>query len=389
MFTSAILDLRLNPAWEPGRLTADAFSWPRAGTDPELPMRVIAARVPARSFAEAGSPVVTPGDIDGGSGGVRRRSKRYQGSVYQIGAELRPGDVAVPRTGLGPALLVSERLRGALLSARFSAIRPVEPDLGMWLWAVISSESGRRMRANLSQGSAVPSVEASALLDATVPLPPEQRLHRLRDGLREIHRSTFIDEDEPVETWWTTADLRAAEWRIAMATPDPSILMAGEPLGDYCGEIVRGKPTRELAIEIEAPGHLPVADVSMIGGKPPRRWVPEEAGNPRIGVRGDLLVAGLGNLPHAWIADRPVAVDFHVLLLRLRNPEFGPALARYLNGQDAFQIRQLLVSGSPIPQLSVRDLARMPVPASVLEEAAEPAMALPLSERLEQVLWQD
>ena len=127
----------------------------------------------------------------------------------------------------------------------------------------------------------------------------------------------------------------------------------------------------------------------MLGGKPPRRWVPEEAGGPRIAEPGDLLVAGLGKLPHAWISDRRVAVDSHVLLLRLRNREFGPALARYLNGQDAFQVRQLLLSGSTIPQLSARDVARLPVPASALEEAAEPAVALPLSERLEQVLWQD
>lgn len=389
MFTSAILDLRHQRSWEPGRLTAEAFRWPAADSDPEFPIREIATRLPARSFAEAGSPVVTPSDVDGQSGGVKRRSNRYQGAVYQVGAELRPGDVVVPRAGLGPALLVSDHLRGALLSARFSAIRPVEPDLGLWLWGVISSESGRRMRANLSQGSAAPKFEPSALLDATVPLPPLQRLYRISNELREIHRSTLIEEDTPVETWWSTTDLRTTEWRIALATPDPSILDAGEPLGDYCGEILRGKASRDLAIEEEAPGYLPVADISMIGGKPPRRWVPEEAGSPRIAEPGDLLVAGLGKLPHAWVADQRVAVDSHVLLLRLRNRDLGPTLARYLRGQDAFRIRQLLLSGAYIPQLSARDLARIPIPTYALEEPAEPAISLPLSERLEQVLWQD
>lgn len=387
MYTSAILDLRVERHWEPGRLTAEAFRWP--SDDPVVPVRDVATRLVARSFAEAGSPVVTPGDIDVVSGGIRRRSKKYQGSVYQVGAELRPGDVLLPRTGLGPALLVAEQLRGALFSARFSAVRPVDTEFGLWLWAILSSETGRRLRAGLAKGAAVGTVEASALLEAGVPLPTLHRRHALTAPLREVHESTLIDEEEPVETWWSTADLRTSEWRIALATPDPSILTEGEPLGDFCGEILRGRPTLELALEDEAPGYVPVADVSYLGGKPARRWVPTEAGNPRLAHPGDLLVAGLGNLPHATVANRIVAVDSHVLLLRLRNPANGPMLARYLNGQDAFRIRQLLLSGAYIPQLSAADIARIPVPASALQEKLELARPLSLAQRLEQVLWQD
>ncbi|MFG1824247.1 hypothetical protein ACGFIJ_17325 [Microbispora bryophytorum] len=387
MFTSAIFDLRLERNWEPGRLTAEAFRWPTS--DPELPLRELATRLAPRSFADAGSPVVTPASVDSQSGGVRRRNKKYQGAVFQVGAELRSGDVLVPRLGVGPALLVSDHLRGALVAARFSALRPLEPELGLWLWGVLSSESGRRLRANLSQGAAVAAVEASVLLDATVPVPPLERMRRVTGPLRAIEDSTHVDEEEAVETWWQTTDLRATEWRIALATPDPSLLTAGVPLANFCGEIARGGSTRRLAIEEEAPGYLPVADVSMLGGKPPRRWVPQDEGNPTVAYPGDLLVAALGNLPHARVADAPVAADTHVLILRLRNPSLGPALAHYLNGQDAYRVRQMLTVGATIPSISATDIGRIPVPAAALEQADAHAAELPLAQRLEQVLWEN
>ncbi|MCZ7424105.1 hypothetical protein O7607_30410 [Micromonospora sp. WMMA1949] len=386
MFTSAILDLRLERNWEPGRLTAEAFRWP--GSDREFPLRELATRLAPRSFADAGSPVVTPASVDPASGGVRRRSKKYQGSVFQVGTELRPGDVLVPRVGLGPAVLVSEHLRGALVAARFSALRPLESELGLWLWGLLSSESGRRLRANLSQGAALAAVETSSLLDATVPVPPVERLRRVTGPLRAIEDSTHVDEEEAVETWWQTTDLRTTEWRTALATPDPSILTAGEPLANFCREVVRGRNTRRLAIEEEAPGYLPVADVSMLGGKAPRRWVPEQEGNPTVAQPGDLLMAALGNLPHARIADARVVADSHVLVLRLRNPSLGPALAHYLNGQDAYRVRQVFTVGAQIPSISATDLGRIPVPAAALEPVETTAVVLPLAQRLELVLWE-
>ncbi|MEU1964372.1 hypothetical protein ABZ541_04880 [Micromonospora sediminicola] len=386
MFTSAILDLRLERNWEPARLTAEAFRWP--GSDPELPLRDLATRLAPRSFADSGSPVVTPASVDPESGGIRRRSKKHQGSVFQVGTELRAGDVLVPRVGLGPALLVSEHLRGALIAARFTALRPLDSELGLWLWGVLSSESGRRLRANLSQGAALAAVEASSLLDATVPVPPIERLRRVTGPLRAVEDSTHMDEEEAVETWWQTTDLRTTEWRIALATPDPLILTAGEPLANFCREIVRGRNTRRLAIEEEAPGYLPLADISMLRGKAPRRWVPEEEENPTVAQPGDLLVAAHGNLPHARIADARMVADAHVLVLRLRNPSLGAALVHHLNGQDAYQVRQVFTVGAQIPSLSATDLGRIPVPAAALEPVETPAVILPLAQRLELVLWE-
>ncbi|MFV2114236.1 hypothetical protein ACFHW0_18110 [Micromonospora sp. LOL_025] len=386
MFTSVVLDLRLERSWEPGRLTAEAFRWPTS--DRAVPLCDVATRLAPRSFAASGSPVVTPASLDAESGGIRRRSRKYQGSVFQVGAELRAGDVLVPRVGLGPAVLVSEHLRGALVSARFTALRPLDSELGLWLWGVLSSESGRRLRASLSQGAAIAAVEPSSLLDAIVPVPPVERLRRVNGPLRAVEDSTHVDEEEAVETWWQTTDLRTTDWRIALATPDPSILTAGEPLANFCGEIVHGRNTRGLAIEEEAPGYLPVADVSMLGGKAPRRWVPEDQGNATVAQPGDLLVAALGNLPHARIADARAVADTNVLVLRLRNPSFGPALAHYLNGQDAYRVRQVFTVGATVPSISATDLGRIPVPAAALEPVEAPAVVLPLAQRLELLLWE-
>ncbi|TCI97397.1 hypothetical protein [Aeromicrobium sp. IC_218] len=385
MFISAILDLRGAPNWDPTHLTGNAFRWP--STNPAVRVGDLATRLAPRSFAAAGSPVVTPANVDGTTGSIKRRSKQYQGSVYQAGSELRSGDVLVPRAGTGPALLVSERLRGALISPHFAALRPVDKQFGIWLWAVMSSDSGRQLRASLGRGVSRTAVDIPALFDAQVPVPPLAGLHALMEPLHAVEATTHREEAEAIETWWQTTDLRATEWRLALAIPDASILSNGSALRDFCGEIVRGKDTRSHALGAETPGYLPVADVSMLGGKAPRRWVPGDAGNPTVAYPGDLMVAGLGKLPHARIADAPLVADNHVFVLRLRNPGVGPALAHYLNGQDAYRLRQLFLTGTTIPSISVADLARIPVPESALELPEEPSAPLPLSERLEQVLW--
>lgn len=385
MFSSAILDLRLEASWEPGRLAAEAFRWPVELR--QVAVGDIAARLAPRSFAEAGAPVVGPGDIDPLSGGVRRRGRKYQGSVYQVGAELSDGDVLVPRTGTSPALLVSDHLRGALVSSRFHALRPGDEALGLWLWGLLSCESGQRWRATLTSGTVVASMDAKTVLDAPVPVPPLAQMRSIADRLRDMHATTRIAEEEAVETWWQRTDLRVAEWRIALATPNPAELANGDPLGGYFGEIRRGRNTRNGALESEAPGYLPVADVSMLGGKQPRRWLSPDDGWAVVAEPGDLLVAALGNQAHARVADRPVVADSHVIVARLRNQDDGPPLAQYLNSQAAYRIRQLFLTGSTIPTLSVANLRRFPVPHEALSLDVVPD-SRPLASRLEQVLWQ-
>jgi hypothetical protein len=83
-----------------------------------------------------------------------------------------------------------------------------------------------------------------------------------------------------------------------------------------------------------------------------------------------------------------VAADNHVLVLRLRRSSLGSALTRYLNGQDAYRLRQVLTTGTTLPSISALDMGRIPVPASVLEQPNALAVQLPLAQRLEQILWQ-
>lgn len=385
MYSSAILDLRFEANWEPARLTAEAFRWPIELR--QVAVRDIATRLAPTSFAEAGAPVVGVGDVDPVSGGVRRRGRKYQGSVYQVGAELREGDVLLPRTGTGPALLVSDHLRGALVSSRFNALRAADETLSLWLWGLLSCESGQRWRATLSSGTVVASIDVKTVLDAMVPVPPLAQMRSIADRLHDVQATTRMAEEEAVETWWQTTDLRVAEWRIALATPNPAELTNGEPLGDYFGEVRRGRNTRNGALDSEAPGFLPVADVSVLGGKSPRRWLSPDHGSAVVAEPGDLLVASLGNQAHARVADRSVIADSHVIVGRLRNRDLGPALAQYLNSQAAYRVRQFFLTGATIPSLSVSDLRRFPVPRDALSLDVVPDSRT-LASRLEQVLWQ-
>lgn len=387
MYASAVLDLRFEKSWEPRQLTAEAFRWPVSL--PQIAIAELALLLAPRTIADAGSPVIIPANIDVATGSVRRRSRNYQGPVFQVGSDLRLGDVLVPRLGAGPALLVSEQLRGALISSRFSALRPTDGELSLWIWAVLSSESGRQLRTQLAQGAAIPIVEPQKLSEAVIPVPPRNHLASMARRIEAIATTTHAPEDEAIETWWHTIDLRTTEWRIALATPDPSRLTIGAPLGDFCDEIVRGRNTRPGSIDTDAPGYLPVADVSVLGGKQPRRWLPAETRNLIIAHPGDLLVAGLGNLAHATIAERMVAVDKNVYALRLRDPSLGRPIANYLNSQDGYGARQMLATGSTIPSIRASDIARIPLPAAALEISEQVIVTspLPLSQRLEQVLW--
>jgi len=384
MLDSATIDLRREMDWNTAQLTAEAFRWPSG--EVEALLGEVAGRVAAQSFADAGAPVVTPADLDVKQGGLRKRSTTYQGPVYQVGRELRIGDILVPRTGTSPALYVSEHLQGALLSSRFMALRPVEPAISLWLWALLSSESGRRWRNSLAHGSASTSLDQGALLGSAIPLPSMARLRDLAVDLQAEERTTHLNEEVSTQTWWSTSDLREVEWRFALATPEPDSLTEGTPFVSFCEEIRAGGNTRRGSVETEEPGYLPVADISMLGGKPVRRWVPNEGQGNVIARTGDLLVASIGNHAYATVADAPVAADAHVYRVRLRHPALGRAFADYLNSPEGYRFRQMLLTGSTMPHLNRSALERLPVPdGALLEEAPEPLA--PLAVRLERILW--
>jgi hypothetical protein len=389
MYTSAVLDLRQESAWDPSQLAAQSFKWPIG--PPEVTIGELVIRVAPGSVADVGAPVITPANVDDSTGSVRRRARNYQGAVFQVGTELRSGDILVARIGTRPALLVTARLLGSLVSERFTALRPREPEYSGWIWAVLNSESGLRLRAVLMSGAGSSIIAPASLLRASIPIPTLNQLASKSSIIDSIEKSTHSSEEQPAETWWSTADLRTLEWRIALATQNPSQLAEDIPLGKYCAEIVRGHNTRRDAIDFETPGYLAVADVSMLGGKPPRRWLPAEAHNQVIAHRGELLVAAIGNYAHATTVDNSVVVDQNVYRIRLQDPSRGAAIANYLNSADGFGVRRILLSGVTVPSLSKSDVARIPIPNAALEAFVEigDAAQTPLAQRLEQVLWQN
>ena len=165
----------------------------------------------------------------------------------------------------------------------------------------------------------------------------------------------------------------------------------GVPLGEYCAEIVRGRNTRRDAIDFEAPGYLAVADISTLGGKPPRRWVSAEAHNQVVACQGDLLMAVVGNYAYATVVDSNIAVDQHVYRIRLQDPSLGAAIANYLNSAEGFGLRRILLSGATVPSLSRPDVGRIPIPNAAFDVVGEidTATQTPIAQRLEQVLWQN
>ncbi|MFM9378796.1 hypothetical protein [Gordonia sp. VNK21] len=236
-------------------------------------------------------------------------------------------------------------------------------------------------------GSAALLLALSDLLDIAIPLPTLIKQHALIEALQSEASTTHLEEEEAPETWWRTADLRGSEWRFMLASPRPDLLQEGIPLKDYCSEIVKGRPVRDGAVEEQEVGFLPVADIRMLSGNPPRRWVPATAERVTVVRPGDLCVAEPGERPHATVAQTEAVADLRVYVLRLRDPHLGPALAQYLNGREGFALRKILISGAAIPILRRNDLENLPVRPEALDQLVPDLPVTPLADRLERLLW--
>ena len=260
--------------------------------------------------------------------------------------------------------------------------------MALWIWAVLTSRTGRQFRSHLAIGSAGRSTTRAALLELEIPVPPLAEAGASNQRLLAIEQGTHREEEEASGTWWRTADLTSGDWSVALATPNPDVLGMGIPLGDLCGEISRGRAVpREEYREAPEPGYIAVTDIAVLGGKPVRRWVPLELRPPVIAYPGDVFVAAVGARPHAVVATEERAVDRNLFVLRPRDQELGPAIAHYLNGQTGYGLRQILLTGDFIPGMRKDNLARLPVPAEALEYAGSAEPLVPLDVQLEHALW--
>lgn len=384
MIAVARVDLRGATTWDTALLTARTFEWPISA--PGVPLSELVTMVSGGSLVGKGTQVITPASLDPQSGGVRRRSERYQGLALQVGRELQTGDVLVPGSPDAPAVLVTNRLRGATVSTGFTALRPTAEVTSLWVWAVLSSESGHQIRRHLSLGSLNAGGVKARVLDVCIPIPPLAHQFEIEAALRQIEASTHVEEEQAVTTWWRRADLRGQEWRLLLASPEPERLDEGDPLELLTEQIEQGGSRDEVSTD-ELVGAFYVTDIGVLNGRPPKRWATSLGSGGVLTSRGDVLVAAVGTRAHAMVAPESSVLDRNVIRIRLKDPQRAEALARYLNGPVGHGLRQMLLRGSTVPHLSVRDLARLPVSAEALRYDGADAPAIPLASQLERTLW--
>lgn len=386
MNATAIVDLRKEAVWDPGRLVAMAFRWPLQW--PSLQLDEIGNRIEPRLFVEHGSQVIVPEGLDLVNGGVRRRTTKYQGAGYLVGGDagnLQPGDVLVPRRADLPALMVHADLSGATVSGGFSAYRFTSRIDAYWVWAVLNSVTGRAFRRAFLTDSL--SERRARTGDVAIPWPHGETRARMVSALAAVESQSRGHEDDAVATWWTTADLRRIEWKIALATPEPARLFDGVPLADLAIEIKLGKSfDRNATITAPADGALPVMNGSALAGRPITRWMIETP-TSSVAEVGDLLIAVIGERANAKVVEMRSIIDSSVYRVRLAESHLTEAVAAFLNGQDGYGLRSILLFGNVIPRVSMKDLRKMPIPESVLRRDAPDGPLEPLAVQLERMLW--
>lgn len=382
---TTIVDLRKEPDWDPGRLVAKAFRWPLQW--PSLRLDEIGTRIEPRLFVEQGSQVIVPEGLDRVHGGVRRRTTKYQGAGHLVGGDpgnLQPGDVLVPARADLPALMMHGDLFGSTVSGGFSAYRFTSRADAYWVWAVLSSVAGRAFRRAFLTDSL--SARRARIGDAALPWPDDETRARMVSPLVAVESQSHGQEEDAVATWWTTADLRRIEWKIALATPEPERLFDGVPLADLAIEIKPGKSfDRNTTLTAPADGALPMMTGSGLAGRPITRWMIETP-TSSVAEAGDLLIAVVGERANARVVEKRSIIDSGVYRVRLAEPHLTEAVAAFLNGQAGYGLRNILLFGV-IPRVSLRDIGQIRIPEPVLRGDAPDRQLEPLAEWLERLLW--
>lgn len=383
---SAVVDLRNEEVWDTGRLVVSAFRWP---VDISLErLSAVATRIEPQLSVTQGIQVVTPDGLDRMYGGIRRRTTKYQGAGYLVGGgeeNLQPGDVLIAGRAGTPALMVDAHLLGSTVSAGFTAYRFASIDDAYWLWAILSSASGQRfLRSTMTESL---STHRPRLGDLLLPWPEDGVRARLGVVIAAIESKTHRETDEAAETWWSAADLRQLEWRTALATPEPERPLDGTPLEELSREIKVGRPfDRTAAVAEPSEGLLPVVNGGVLAGRPITRWLAETEVSSII-EPGDVLVAAVGDRANARIAEQRSIIDSGVYRIRVLERVPAAPIVAFLNGQTGYGLRKLVLTGSVIPRVSLKDLKQLRVPDTILDGGDVDGPLKPLAEQLELVLW--
>lgn len=257
-----------------------------------VPISSMAKYLPAAESVVERIEVVAPSSIDQLFGHIQRLQANYRGPVYRVGQgnhALRYGDVLLQRSGFGPAFVITESVTSYAYSAQFHALRPTYPDLGFWLWAVLSSTPGLRARQAAQAGSRIPAISIAELLSLIVPIAGSaQTLGRLK-ALAELRSSTRLSAGK--SSWWTIRDIpNGGAWAPRIFMKDPAVIDRGLPLHQKA-QIVKGRRPLNPA-RVMTDDTLPVMEARVVTGSPPRWWSNDER-LPRI-KPGDVVVQAIG-----------------------------------------------------------------------------------------------
>ncbi|NCD18808.1 MAG: hypothetical protein EOL89_02315 [Actinobacteria bacterium] len=388
MITSAQVDLRGEPDWDPARLILTRLSYP--GRPALVSLAEVSEMIPPATMIDYGVPVITPASIDPVRGGVRRRSRRFAGRSYHVGAgkdALQVGDLLVPNSPDIPAVYVSDDLKGSTVASTFTAMRPTG-GASLWLWAVLNSESGIAVRRLVADTAFAKSSSRGSIASILVPEPPNLVQSGRLAALASVEETTRGNEVEPIGTWWSFVNLTGASWAERLATGVIPQDVNSVPLNSLCA-IERGRSaTEESTGDPNNEGTLPLIEIGVLSGRAPSRRIALGRQNVTLAEPGDVVLAAIGDWAYATVLEEPAVIHRNVYRLRFHDPAIGPAVARYLNRQEGFRTRQAFLSGVTIKSLTKGNLTRFPIPSDVLvPQPTQVSDGRPLSVRLEETLW--
>jgi hypothetical protein len=390
-------------SWEPARLVAPVGEtrWP---TDrwPLVPIGdLVTAVVAPTALAEPAQPVVTPVGISREGGHVASTRHDYAGRIYHSGRELEAlavGDLLVSPNPAQPALLIGPDHNALAFAGTFHALRPIDPQVGVWLWAVLSSTTGSNARYSEAAGGIRPTLTRGRLLELVVPMPSRETLRVVTERVQPLlgrAQKVSTRAGEIDRSWWRTDRLpRDGRWDFYVTLPDPQQLLTGTPLEELCQDVTMGRDVHNVALPIARKGWVPVyTSRSVRHDRADELWVPPER-RFIYAEPGDVLIPAVGLSARSHVCRQLGAADRDVIRCRLRRPEFAGAVVHFLNADAGQSLRRVLVAGS-IPRLTVKTVRLLSIPNEVLlegeqirsaEDEAAKGHGL-LAEQLDRVLW--
>lgn len=291
---------------------------------------------------------------------------------------LTPGCVLVPRSHRLPAVVVNETDVEWAFSTRFFPVRADQSLLlPEYLWALLSSESGRDSRGRNAAGFSGP-VSVSDLAKLEIPLPPLGKQHLVVAAARPLLERLDVHVETPPPSWSKSVDLRMSPgWDVAVKFRDLSVFESGTPLGELAD--VKGSQLRARDYFEEAlPGWLPVVDATSIRQQRTGRWAEPGRGTVQAGT---IVIPQNPDLD-AVVVKEPSVAGVNTVVVTANDDRATDIIVNSLNSPTGKGLRRALSRHGAF--LSPPHAKRIPILADAKPEATP---AEPIGRQLERLLW--